>query len=96
MALIGVLGRETISVAGTAIGITNSLQRGAAAALITVEDAQIRYTLDGTTATVSIGHEAEPGDVINLADASQVRDFSAFNTGGTASLQATVAELYAP
>src|SRR3990167_5012301 len=80
--------RETLSVAGTAVGFTAATFDDSTHALVTVETAEIRYTVDGTAATASVGHLAQPGDVIVLDSMSELSKFSAIRTGGvSASLQ---------
>ena len=86
--------RETLAVAGTAVGLTLATVRAAGEdyAVITVEDAEIRFTVDGTTATTSIGHLAGPGARIKLDTSAELTLFSAIRTGGTsASLQVSTA-----
>ena len=79
MAIIGPTNHESVTVSTTAIGITATASDGVlpATAVITVEDASIRYTVDGTTPTASIGHRADPGDVIELSDRGEVGQFRA-------------------
>ena len=84
--------RETLTVAGTATGLTLATVRanGEDFAVLTVEDAQIRFTIDGTTATTSIGHLADPGDEITLDSSAEITNFSAIRTSGvSASIQVT-------
>ncbi len=80
------LNYETITVAGTAIGITAStmIANSENYAVLTVEDATIRFTTDGsTTPSATVGHLAEAGDVIELDTASELNAFRAFRTTGT-------------
>ena len=87
---MGLTTRETLTVAGTAVGLTLATVRafGEDTAVITVEDAEIRFTVDGTTATTSIGHLAGPGAKITLDSSREITQFSAIRTGGiSASLQ---------
>ena len=82
--------RETLSVTGTATGLTLGTVRAAGEdyAALTVETATIRYTVNGTTATSSIGHLASPGDTITLDSSTELTNFSAIRTTGTsASIQ---------
>ena len=60
--------RETLAVTDTATGLTLATVRanGEDTALITVETAEIRFTVDGTTATSSIGHVVGSGGTIKL------------------------------
>jgi hypothetical protein len=85
MAVIGVNNHESVTVSNTAVGITTTVAEGfkPAAAVITVETASIRYCVDGTTATSSVGHRADPGDVIELTDRGEVANFSAIRKDGT-------------
>jgi len=59
---------ETITVSSTAIGITASLLTNARAAYLTIEGASLRYRLDGTNPTSSVGHLAPNGGSLWLAD----------------------------
>ena len=87
--------RETVAVTNTAGGLTAAkIRPGSGAqvhfAQITVETAQLRYTVEGTTATTSIGHIGDIGDVIEVWGGSDMDNFSAIRTGSTsASLQVT-------
>lgn len=85
MPVIGPINHESITVGGSAVGITTTVADGMlpAAAVITVETASIRYCVDGTTASASVGHRADPGDVIELTDRGEVTNFSAFRKDGT-------------
>jgi len=52
--------------------------------IITVEDAQIVYMLDGsTTVTADIGHVANPFDTIVLKGHAQLNNFKAIRKGST-------------
>lgn len=81
--------RETVTIDGTAggIGLTAATyaisQNGAQGAFITNESGQIRYTLDGTAPTTSVGHLLEVGDALTLNSADQVARFKGIRTGGT-------------
>ena len=85
MPIQGVLRHEAVTVAGTSIGMTVTAAQGVkpGAAVISVETAAIRFTVDGTTPTATVGHLAEPGDVIELVEEGQVRLFRAIRQGGT-------------
>ncbi|HET6495071.1 MAG TPA: hypothetical protein VFH61_06880 [Thermoleophilia bacterium] len=86
MALQGILGFESVTVAATAIGfdITPASNNGMKpqAALITVETAAIRFTTDGTTPTATVGHVVEAGGSIELADSGQCDNFLAIRRDG--------------
>ncbi len=49
-----------------ATGSSPALPDGAHGALITVEDDQVRYRIDGTAPTASEGHLLNVGDVLNF------------------------------
>ncbi len=99
MPILGALNHETVTVAGTAIGITTTPSDGMVphAALITVEGAQISVTVDGTPPTATVGHQFDPGDVITLTSRNEVINFLAIRTGGvSATLKVTPASEYIP
>lgn len=73
---------EAITVAGTAVGLTAATITGLNKGLITCESAQIRFTVDGTTATATVGHILNDGDVLKLENMSELNKFSAIRTGG--------------
>lgn len=78
---------ESITVAGTAIGFTAATyltsSEKAKRAIVTVEDAQIRYTYDGTTPTSSIGHLLNPMDVLVLIGSDNITNFKAIRVSST-------------
>ena len=79
---------EVITVGATAVGLTNSTTYLGASPPpdqvdITVESAQLRYRLDGTAATASIGEAVNPFDRIKLRNRNEMFNFSAIRTGGT-------------
>ncbi len=87
---MGLTSRETLAVTGTATGLTLAtvVANAEDTAVITVETAEIRFTVDGTTATSTIGHLAGVGVKITLDSSAELTKFSAIRTGGTsASLQ---------
>lgn len=73
MPVLGVNGYETLDVGETAGGLTATTS-GAAfqAGEGRVEDAAIRYRVDGTTVTSDTGHIARVGDVIELKNRGEV------------------------
>ena len=80
---------EAITVADTAIGFTAAklkdtkvLDKGVSRVVCTVETAQIRFTVDGTTPTSSVGHIANVGDVIEV-DGVDAPKFLAIRSGGS-------------
>ena len=76
-------GFESVTVSGTAGGLTDATIASKYEAVITVETAQIRFRLDGTAPTASVGHILEAGDVLILDSFNQMDNFSAIRTGGT-------------
>lgn len=69
----------------TASKYTNSESQYAKRAVITVEtNAPIRYTYDGTTPSSTIGHRANPTDVIILNTSGNIKNFKAIKQGATA------------
>ena len=79
MAVIGVLSYETVDVGATAGGFSTTAADGVvpASAEGTVEDAPIRYCVDGTTATEAAGMYAPVGTAIQLRNRGEVAMFSA-------------------
>lgn len=79
---------ESLSITDTAKSLSESKYKDsegqyAKRAVITVEDAQIRYCYEGTTPTSAIGHSALPRDVIILGSAHNIRQFKAIRKGNT-------------
>lgn len=80
--------RESVTIPDSATALTAatynvSTRPHARVALITVEDAQISFTLDGTTPTATVGHLADIGDTITLRNSNEVNRFQAIRTGST-------------
>lgn len=82
---------EAITVSSTAIGFTagtlakaSSLYyRDVSKAMVTVETAPLRFTVDGaTTPTDAIGHLLNPGDIVYI-DGGDVAKFKAIRTTST-------------
>ncbi len=71
------LGYESVAVSTTAIGFTAATYGPADVAVITVEDANIRFRVDGTAPTTSEGHIAYEQDVITLRSQGDIANFSA-------------------
>ena len=85
---------EALTVAGTAVGFTTATLEdadgNAQKIFATLETAQIRYTLDGTTPTSTVGHLLEVGDTLQITGSDDIVAFRAIRTGGTsASLKVT-------
>lgn len=74
---------ETLTISSTAVALTAATYAGARAALITVEDASVRYRFDGGTPTSSVGHVADAGDIITLETANELVAFKAIRKDGS-------------
>ena len=76
---------EAVTVDNTAGGValTPAKYAGCRSAFITVEDAQLRWTIDGTAPTTTVGHVANPADIIDLVSAEDMAAFRAIRTGST-------------
>ena len=55
----------------------------ARAALITVENASLRFRLDGNNPTATNGHRLQTGDVLVLVGINNLRNFRAIRDTGT-------------
>lgn len=73
---------ETLTVAGTSVGFTAGTAKDYTYALVTAEVAQVRYRLDGTDPTASVGHILDVGGILTLDSSEQVVGFRAIRTGG--------------
>lgn len=85
--LIGCFGFETKTVSNTAVGLTSSVYNTASTgnngnqverkiakfATISVETDQVRYRMDGTDPTSSVGHLLGIGDVLFLNSEDDIR-----------------------
>lgn len=98
MPLSGIVGTETVTVAGTAIGLAHTSTGKSNAAFISVEAAAIRWWANsGDTPTATVGHIAEPGDTITLCDRDSVMAFLAIRKDGvSATLSVSHARAYIP
>lgn len=50
---------------------------------MTLETAQIRFTIDGTAPTTSVGHLLNPGEMLKLDSLADITAFRAIRTGAT-------------
>lgn len=76
---------ESLTVAGSSVGLTAGTFANRSLALLTVETAQIRFRFDGATTapTASVGHILEPGDTLELDSEFQLDNIRFIRTGGT-------------
>ena len=82
------IGHDTLTVSSSAVGLAN-IPTNAIGAMITVEDADIRYWIDGSDPTTAEGHLAYKDDVIKLSHPDQVAKFRALAVSSDAKLQIT-------
>jgi hypothetical protein len=84
---------EDITVSSTAIGATaatiNSATGKAAYALFTTETNPLRYTVDGTTPTATLGHLVSAGQQIEVCGFVAVSQLRMIRTGSDATVRAT-------
>ena len=81
-------GHETLTITDTAQGFTTSKLAPAAGghatmALVSVEDKDISYTLDGTTATATVGHEVGEDNSFVVEGNDNIVAFSIIRAEGT-------------
>lgn len=74
---------ESITVSGTAVGLTTATILGKETAFITVETAPVRVMLEGTDAASSNGHILRVDDVLELDSSEAMAKVSFIRTGGT-------------
>ncbi len=84
--------KESITVSGTAIGLTAATLAGKVFAHITCETNPVRYWLDGSDPTAAIGHRLEVGGVLDLDSAHQLANVRFFAVGADATLRVSFAE----
>lgn len=78
---------ETITVSNAVKTLTaskygDSVKR----AVITIQNAQLRYNYNGSTPTATVGHAVNPFDVIVLIGTSNIQNFKAIRKGTTDSV----------
>lgn len=85
---------ETITVTGGALPFTVTKAfiadtMPAERAVVTVETAPVRFTLDGTVPTSTVGHLLNPGDVLVVQAETNLRNFRVIVVSANATLQVT-------
>ena len=82
-------GHESVTIDNTAggVGLTAatyapSTKDMAKEAFLTLETAQIRWTIDGTAPTITVGHLLEIGQTLTLKDQIEIVKFKGIRTGG--------------
>ena len=85
------MAHESVTVDATVggVGLTATTYLRARKAFLTLETAQIRFTLDGTTVTSSVGHLMEVGQILTLENPDEIRNFRAIRTGSSGTLKVT-------
>lgn len=63
---------ESLTVADSSVGFTAATIVDRTKALVTVETAAVRFRLDGTAPTSSVGHILYPDDVLELDSEDQL------------------------
>jgi len=85
--LFTAIGYESITVSNTVKMFNETNYKSgsdyAKRALITVEDAQIRWRYDGTNPTSSEGHLSNPMDTIVLTGTDNIKNFRVIRKGST-------------
>lgn len=81
---------ETLSVTGTAGGLTQATAGGSNKATVTVEVAPVRFRVDGTAPTATVGHLLDVGDTLVLGSNDEIERIKFISSDGvTASLSVT-------
>jgi len=79
---------ESITVSNTDIGFTSAIisperRTKPYKAIFVVEAAAIRFTVDGSTPTSTVGFLVEIGDIVTINGEGDIKKFRAIRTGGT-------------
>ena len=77
-------GFQQLTVAASSVSLT--VPSGAITGHCRLETAQIRFTLDGTTPTTTIGTLLEVGETLLLENRGELTGLKAIRTGGTSGL----------
>ena len=81
---------EELTVTNAVLSLTASVYGNLNRAILTVADADIRFTVDGTTPTTDIGHIAYDSDEVRLQSRDEIVAFRAFrNDSADAELSAS-------
>ena len=75
--------KESLTVAAASTSITTATAANSNRAFITCETAAVRFWLDGSTPSASVGHLLEPGDVLLLDSRAQIAAFRAYRRDAT-------------
>ncbi|KKK70706.1 hypothetical protein LCGC14_2921260, partial [marine sediment metagenome] len=83
---------ESITVSTVAVGLTAATFGTRTHAHITCETNPVRYWLDGTSPTATVGHRLEVGGVLDLDSSDQLANVSFFAVGADGVLRASYGE----
>ena len=78
-----VVDRQALTVDATVGGVTLTVPATAVAAHARLETAQIRWTVDGTAPTTTVGTLLEIGETIEFETRAELTWFKAIRTGGS-------------
>jgi hypothetical protein len=73
----------TINALAGGVPLSGTVYAGTRYAVLTVEAATLRFTVDGTPPTPSVGHLVEPGDIIRLNSHEDIVAFRAIRTAAS-------------
>ncbi len=74
---------ESLTISTSAVSITAGIiDQHHDDALITVETAVVRFRIDGTAPTATVGHVLEVGDVLELRGMGEISKFQAIRRDG--------------
>lgn len=65
---------ESITVSTSSVGLTTATIAGREEAFITVESQAVRFWLDGTAPTATVGHVLDAGDILRLDSSESLED----------------------
>ncbi|KKM75083.1 hypothetical protein LCGC14_1393900 [marine sediment metagenome] len=83
---------ESITVSTVAVGLTDATFETRTHAHITCEDNPVRYWLDGTSPTATVGHRLEVGGVLDLDSHHQLVNVLFIAVGADGVLRASYGE----
>ncbi len=93
MTVYKVKDRETISSVSSSTGFTAAkLTAGLQYAVIQAIDGNIRFTIDGTTPTTSLGLRLNQDDSVEVWGTAEMSNFRCIDDGGTATLEVVYME----
>jgi hypothetical protein len=77
---------EQMTVSSSALTLDATKQIGTTGAFITAETAAVRFRVDGTSPTASVGHQLASGDRLLLESPQEVANFSVIRVSDDATL----------